>query len=216
MPVPSVSLPTVSGTSVIPVPRGDHPSPLHPYQPDLYAAGVPDVMRWRLFLLACYVVLRAGVSGSLREDGPLFLYVLCYDNKNEAAGIPCTFTEENLFAKYAPAVNSDAVKMLPGEGAVKEVSTEQIYRQLSELVRRYGTQQLVLFVSRARGDSQKRSDIDLAVYRMPPENRTSFWLEAAELPTLLELDIVHVILGMGPQFLSNIEGNGVAIHAAES
>ena len=34
------------------------------------------------------------------------------------------------------------------------------------------------------GDFRERSDIDLAVYGMPPENRTSFWLDAEELPTL--------------------------------
>lgn len=51
---------------------------------------------------------------------------------------------------------------------------DQIYRQLGELVRRYGARKLVLFGSRARGDFHERSDIDLAVYGMPPENRTSF------------------------------------------
>ena len=75
---------------------------------------------------------------------------------------------------------------------------EQIYRQL--------------FGSRARGDFHERSDIDLAVYGMPPENRTSFWLDAEDLPTLLKLDIVHV----APEFLSNIEKDGVILYAAES
>ena len=54
---------------------------------------------------------------------------------------------------------------------------EQIYRQLGELARRHGARKLVLFGSRARGDFRERSDIDLAVYGMPPENRTSFWLD---------------------------------------
>ena len=93
---------------------------------------------------------------------------------------------------------------------------EQIYRQLGELARRYGARKLVLFGSRARGDNHERSDVDLAVYGMPPENRASFWLEAEELPTLLKLDIVHVSPGMEPEFLSNIEKDGVILYAAES
>lgn len=92
---------------------------------------------------------------------------------------------------------------------------EQIYHQLSELARRYGAQRLVLFGSRARGDFRERSDIDLAVYGMPKENRASFWLDAEELPTLLKLDIVHVLPGMDPKFLSNIEKDGVTLYAAE-
>ena len=63
---------------------------------------------------------------------------------------------------------------------------------------------------------RERSDIDLAVYGMPPDNRTSFWLDAEELPTLLKLDIVHVAPDMAPEFLSNIEKDGVILYAAES
>lgn len=93
---------------------------------------------------------------------------------------------------------------------------EQIYRQLGELARRYGARKLVLFGSRARGDFRDRSDIDLAVYGMPTENRTSFWMDAEDLPTLLTLDIVHVVPDMNPEFLSNIEKDGVILYAAES
>ena len=93
---------------------------------------------------------------------------------------------------------------------------EQIYRQLGELARRHGARKLVLFGSRARGDFRERSDIDLAVYGMPPENQTSFWLDAEELPTLLKLDIVHVAPAMDSEFLSNIEKDGVILYAAES
>ena len=78
---------------------------------------------------------------------------------------------------------------------------EQIYhRQLGELARRHGARKLVLFSSRARGDFRERSDIDLAVYGMPPENRTSFWFHAEELPILLKLDIVHAAPDLAPEF----------------
>ena len=93
---------------------------------------------------------------------------------------------------------------------------EQIYQQLAELARRYGARRLVLFGSRARGDFHERSDIDLAVYGMPEAEQASFWLDAEELPTLLKLDIVHVIPGMDPKFLSNIEKDGVTLYASES
>lgn len=93
---------------------------------------------------------------------------------------------------------------------------EQIYRQLGVLARQYGARKLVLFGSRARGDFRERSDIDLAVYGMPPENRTSFWLDAEDLPTLLTLDIVHVAPDMNSEFLPNIEKNSVILYAAEN
>lgn len=93
---------------------------------------------------------------------------------------------------------------------------EQIYRQLGVLVRQYGARKLVLFGSRAREDFRERSDIDLAVYGMSPENRTSFWLDAEDLPTLLTLNIVHVAPDMNSEFLPNIEKNSVILYAAEN
>lgn len=92
---------------------------------------------------------------------------------------------------------------------------EQIYTRLAELARRYGAKRLVLFGSRARGDCRQRSDIDLAVYGMPEKDRGSFWMEAEELPTLLKLDIVHICPGMDPEFLRNIEKDGVTLYASE-
>ena len=73
----------------------------------------------------------------------------------------------------------------------------------------------MLFGSRARGDNKERSDIDLAVYGMPEPERGSFWLAAEELPTLLKLDIVHISPDMAPEFLQNIEKDGVTLYAAE-
>ena len=48
-----------------------------------------------------------------------------------------------------------------------------LYTQLTALAAKHGAQKLVLFGSRARGDHTERSDIDLAVYGMPPENPSS-------------------------------------------
>lgn len=86
---------------------------------------------------------------------------------------------------------------------------------VSALARRHGAQRLVLFGSRARGDNTPRSDVDLAVYGMPQENRAAFWLEAEEVPTLLKLDIVYVEPDMDEAFLRNIERDGVTLYAKD-
>lgn len=86
---------------------------------------------------------------------------------------------------------------------------ETVYRQLAELARRHGAARLVLFGSRARGDNAAGSDIDLAVYGMPPKERSAFWLEAEELPTLLKFDILHMDTVENAALLANIEKEGV-------
>ena len=92
---------------------------------------------------------------------------------------------------------------------------EQLYSQLAALAAQYGARRLVLFGSRARGDARERSDIDLAVYGMPEKKRGAFWMAAEELPTLLKFDIVHILPGMDPKFLHNIEKDGVTLYASE-
>ena len=88
---------------------------------------------------------------------------------------------------------------------------EELYNQLAALAKRYGAKRLVLFGSRARGDNRPNSDIDLAVYGMPEDNRAEFWMHCEELPTLLKFDIVHIQDGMEPVFLANIERDGVEL-----
>lgn len=88
---------------------------------------------------------------------------------------------------------------------------EELYNQLATLARRYGAKRLVLFGSRARGDNRPNSDIDLAVYGMPEDNRAEFWMHCEELPTLLKFDIVHIQDGMEPVFLANIERDGIEL-----
>ena len=92
---------------------------------------------------------------------------------------------------------------------------DELYTKLANLAARYGAQRLVLYGSRARGDFHERSDIDLAVYGMPEDQRSSFSMETEDLPTLLKLDIVHVSQSMNPAFLKNIEEDGVTLYAAK-
>lgn len=86
---------------------------------------------------------------------------------------------------------------------------EPVYQQLAELARRHGAVRLVLFGSRARGDAAPGSDIDLAVYGMPPKERGTFWVQAEELPTLLKLDILHMDTVEDAALRANIEREGV-------
>lgn len=88
---------------------------------------------------------------------------------------------------------------------------QQLYAQLAALARKYGARRLVLFGSRARGDNRPNSDIDLAVYGMPREKQTPFWLDCDDLPTLLKLDISFIHDGMDSKFLRNIEKDGVEL-----
>lgn len=88
---------------------------------------------------------------------------------------------------------------------------EELYKQLAALARKHGAKRLVLYGSRARGDNRYNSDIDIAVYGMPEENRANFWLDCEELPTLLKFDIVHITEDMNPVFLANIKKDGVEL-----
>lgn len=92
---------------------------------------------------------------------------------------------------------------------------DELYAKLAALAAQYGAQRLVLYGSRARGDFHDRSDIDLAVYGMPENQRGGFSMETEDLPTLLKLDIVHVSQGMDPAFLKKIEEDGVTLYAAK-
>lgn len=88
---------------------------------------------------------------------------------------------------------------------------EELYNQIVALAQKHGAKRLVLYGSRARGDNRYNSDVDLAVYGMPEENRANFWLDCEELPTLLKFDIVHITEDMNPVFLANIKKDGVEL-----
>ena len=92
---------------------------------------------------------------------------------------------------------------------------DELYAKLAALAAQYGARRLVLYGSRARGEFHERSDIDLAVYGMPENQRGGFSMETEDLPTLLKLDIVHVSQSMNPAFLKNIEEDGVTLYAAK-
>jgi predicted nucleotidyltransferase len=76
---------------------------------------------------------------------------------------------------------------------------------------KYQADKIVLFGSRARGDNRERSDIDIAVYGMPPEKQGLFWSAIDDLPSLLNVDIVHITDRTDAALLNNIKRDGVTI-----
>jgi nucleotidyltransferase substrate binding protein (TIGR01987 family) len=91
------------------------------------------------------------------------------------------------------------------------ITIEQLYSRIAALGKKYHANQIVLFGSRARGDNRERSDIDIAVYGMPEEFRSSFWSAVDELPTFLSVDIVHISEKTDPALIRSIERDGIVL-----
>ena len=89
---------------------------------------------------------------------------------------------------------------------------EQLYALIANLGEIHHAEKIVLFGSRARGDNRERSDIDLAIYGMPQENRAFFWSDIDDLPTLLKFDLVHITPDTNTKLVKNIEKDGVTLY----
>ena len=88
---------------------------------------------------------------------------------------------------------------------------KKVYNGIAKIGKKLCADKVVLFGSRARGDNRERSDIDIAVYGLPDENRALFRSEIEELPTLLDFDIVFVTPDTDKALLKNIEKDGVIL-----
>lgn len=88
---------------------------------------------------------------------------------------------------------------------------KKVYNGIAKIGNKLCADKVVLFGSRARGDNRERSDIDIAVYGLPDENRALFRSEIEELPTLLDFDIVFVTPDTDKALLKNIEKDGVIL-----
>lgn len=88
---------------------------------------------------------------------------------------------------------------------------QKIYETIAQLALENRASKVVLFGSRARGDHQERSDIDIAVYGMPESNQTAFRDALDALPTLLDFDVVFVNENTSPALIANILKDGVTI-----
>ena len=68
---------------------------------------------------------------------------------------------------------------------------EQVFLQIRDIAKQHQVKKLVLFGSRARGDYQEKSDIDLAVYGCQDFLEFSCQLEE-EIWSLLRLDLIDM------------------------
>ena len=91
----------------------------------------------------------------------------------------------------------------------------RIIRTLLEYLAAYShVQKVILFGSRARGDEEERSDIDIAVEGSDITRRE--WLEMQEYmdeeaPTLLSIDLVR-LESISHKLKENIEREGVVLY----
>ena len=86
-----------------------------------------------------------------------------------------------------------------------------IYNSIAKAAKHFGASKVVLFGSRARGDNRERSDIDIAVYGIGKSDQAVFRSAIADIPTLLEFDIVFVSSGTDAALLNNIKKDGKTI-----
>ena len=93
----------------------------------------------------------------------------------------------------------------------EEIDMQSIYNKIADIGQSLHADKIVLYGSRARGDSRERSDIDIAVYGMPASNQHQFWSELEELPTLLDFDVVFVDEATSPALLENINKDGIIL-----
>ncbi len=89
---------------------------------------------------------------------------------------------------------------------------ETILKEIIALGKKHQAQKIVLFGSRARGDNHSRSDIDLAIYGMEECNRSQFWFDIDDLPTLLKIDLVYISDTTDQELIKNIEKDGVLLY----
>ncbi len=89
---------------------------------------------------------------------------------------------------------------------------EDVYRQIIEIAKKNKIEKIVLFGSRARGDNQPKSDIDLAVYGCKDYQKFVEELNE-ELWSLLQLDIINMDdTNISEELIKEIERDGVDLH----
>lgn len=92
------------------------------------------------------------------------------------------------------------------------VDIEELFRHIAGLGAKYRVDKIVLFGSRARTDNKERSDIDIAVYGLPPDRQYLFAEDIDNLPTLLEFDVVYIRENTSKELLEEIDKDGAVIY----
>lgn len=89
---------------------------------------------------------------------------------------------------------------------------ENVYQQIVEIAKKNEATKVVLFGSRARGDNQPKSDIDIAVYGCKDFLKFEYELNE-ELWSLLPLDIINMDEdNISEELLKEIERDGVNLY----
>ena len=87
---------------------------------------------------------------------------------------------------------------------------ENVITEIVELAQKYDLQKVILFGSRARGDFQRASDIDLAV---SGGNAAMFAVDVEEeTSTLLQFDVVNLDLDLQEKLLESIKKEGMVLY----
>ena len=87
---------------------------------------------------------------------------------------------------------------------------DNVIREIVELAEKHDLKKVILFGSRARGDFQRASDIDLAV---SGGNVSMFALDVEEeTSTLLEFDVVNLDLDLQEKLLESIKKEGMILY----
>ena len=88
--------------------------------------------------------------------------------------------------------------------------SEAVMREITEIAKRNQIQEIILFGSRARGDYNRTSDIDLAV---TGGNISGFVVSIEEeTSTLLEYDIVDLDKPVSEELLKSIRDEGKILY----
>ena len=87
---------------------------------------------------------------------------------------------------------------------------ENVITEIVELAQKYDLQKVILFGSRARGDFQRASDIDLAV---SGGNVAMFAVDVEEeTSTLLQFDVINLDLDLQDKLLESIKKEGLVLY----
>ena len=87
---------------------------------------------------------------------------------------------------------------------------EDVIREIVELAKKHNLKKVILFGSRARGDFQRASDIDLAV---SGGNVAMFAVDVEEeTSTLLQFDVVNLDLDLQDKLLESIKKEGLVLY----
>ena len=85
-----------------------------------------------------------------------------------------------------------------------------VLEEICQLAEKYGLKKVLLFGSRARGDFQRASDIDLAVLG---GDVLHFALDVdEETQTLLEYDIIDLEKPIQEELIEAIQGEGILLY----